>query len=110
MCWFEFETNFNQKTLDVQVFTKFVHISYSSEPSPPYGVKVFQRSMDSLTVDWKMPIHPNGKITGYDVHIRPPAPGVTFPVPSPELSVTISNKPSHRIFKSGVQYTFWVKI
>ncbi len=71
------------------------------EPSPPYDVKVYQKNVDSLTISWKLPIHPNGKIIGYDVHMRPPANGVSFPVISGE-NVTISNKQSHPIFKPGV--------
>ncbi|XP_061704953.1 cell adhesion molecule Dscam2-like [Cydia pomonella] len=40
-------------------------------PGPPPEIKVLVSSQTSLLVSWKRPIHPNGEITHYTVHVKP---------------------------------------
>lgn len=78
-----------------------------SEPGKPFGIIVKQKKADELTITWKKPPHPNGKILSYTVSFHPPMPPAS--IESMEEEITISNKQSDPVFRSGVNYTFWVQ-
>ncbi|XP_011301031.1 sortilin-related receptor [Fopius arisanus] len=68
-------------------------------PSEPWNVTAVQRNGSRVEVSWKVPLQPNGPISGYDVYMSPP--NLNFSTQKTSYVIDIP-------YTAGQTYLFWV--